>query len=399
MPAMIFPALYNLPYIPSVNCPLWGRNGVKTGGNVSHNPPFHLPDRRDGFRGTEDLGGGLKATFELEKRFDLFDGTSGNTNVANYKSAANGASANSGKDWDGAANIGLASDWGRVRFGRVNELTTETIRKFDPFYQYGVGSMILSSQRSARIDNTARYDSPKWAGFSFGASYSLGKNTRNDPGTWTYTTTNSKASPPVTTTTSENWSTNGKTNDGYGVNLSYDNGPFMATANYSRVADSNDSSTWNVGLAYKFGTARISLLYESTDDKGVTGGGNGTPALSKYYVIGADGKATNKSATGKGLDQDLWLLGLEWDIGPGQLDASVQWMQWDQDGVSHATGKTSDRDVWKYAVGYTYNLSKRTSAYAQVSYTDFDEKDAGMYYSGMDRSGIWATQIGMTHKF
>ncbi|NLC23003.1 MAG: porin, partial [Oxalobacter sp.] len=168
------------------------------------------------------------------------------------------------------------------------------------------------------------------------------------------------------------------------INLSYDNGPFMATANYSRVADSNDSDTWNIGLAYKFGPARVSLLYEKTSDEGWSGGGGSRPAPR-------DGLARH------GGDSDLWLLGLEWDIGPGQLDASIQYMDFDPN-ASRALG-ADDADVYKYAIGYTYNLSKRTSAYAQVAYTDFDEKSAGNFYTGMDRSDMWGFQIGMTHKF
>ncbi|WAW11222.1 porin [Oxalobacter vibrioformis] len=325
-------------------------------------------NNRIGFRGSEDLGGGLKATFELEKRFDLFDGSMGNSNTAGYQ-ANRGAT---GKDWDGAANLGLAGNWGRVRFGRVNELTTETIRKFDPFYQYGVGSMLLSANRSARIDNTARYDSPKWSGFSFGASYSLGQNTRNDGG---YVGDGGAANP---------FYSSGASNDGYGINLSYDNGPFMATANWSRLADSDDSDTWNVGLAYKFGPARVSLLYENTSNEGWAGGGNSAPKAKSSWQA-------------RGLDTDLWLLGLEWDIGPGQLDASVQYMDFDPS-ASKAQGGY-DADVYKYAIGYTYNLSKRTSAYAQVSYSDFDEQSAGKAISGLERSDMWGFQIGMTHKF
>ena len=302
-----------------------------------------------GFRGSEDLGNGLKATFELEKRFDLYDGTNGNTNTTHHRG---GASTAGTKDWDGAANMGLAGDWGRVRFGRINELSTETIRKFDPFYQYGVGGMLQSSQRSARIDNTARYDSPKWSGFSFGASYSLGGNTK------TGGTAHNVA-----------WD-----NDGYALNLSYDNGPFMATANWSRVADSDNSDTWNVGLAYKFGAVRVMALYESTDDEGRLAG------------LASPARATN-------VDQDTALIGLEWDIGPGQLDASVQWMDYD------AVGSASDGDIWKYALGYTYNLSKRTSAYAQVAYTDYDKKTVGNTYTGQNRDSMTSVQIGMTHKF
>lgn len=328
-------------------------------------------NNRIGFRGSEDLGGGLKATFELEKRFDLFDGTSGNSNTAAYQSRR-GAT---GKDWDGAANLGLAGNWGRVRFGRVNELTTETIRKFDPFYQYGVGSMLLSANRSARIDNTARYDSPKWSGFSFGLSYSLGQNTRNEGGY-----DGRGDNPPAG---SVPFYRSNAANDGYGVNLSYDNGPFMATANWSRLADSDDSDTWNIGLAYKFGPARVSLLYENTSNEGWSNGGNSVPAAKSRWQS-------------QGVDTDLWLLGLEWDIGPGQLDASVQYMDFDPNA---SKALAADADVYKYAIGYTYNLSKRTSAYAQVSYSDFDEKSAGYAISGLERSDMWGFQIGMTHKF
>lgn len=313
-------------------------------------------NNRIGFRGSEDLGSGLKATFELERRFDLYDGSLGNTNPANYR----GTRGPSGKDWDGAANLGLAGNWGRVRFGRVNELTTETIRKFDPFYQYGIGSMFYSTQRNARIDNTARYDSPKWEGFSFGLSYSLGANTKN-----------------------EGWNANGQDNDGYAVNLSYDNGPFMATANWSRVADSDNSKVWNVGLGYKFGPARVTALYEDTRDNGWKGGNS-----SMTIGPGSTAWAQNSDES----DQRNWLLGLEWDIGPGQFDASAQRLRYSPEGVSASK-------AWKFALGYTYNLSKRTSVYGQAAYTKYDDEDMGFAYTGLNREKVTGFQLGMTHKF
>lgn len=371
-------------------------------------------NNRIGFRGSEDLGNGLKATFELEKRFDLYDGSIANTNQAQYKGSK--SSNASGKDWDGAANIGLASNtWGRIRFGRVNELTTETIRKFDPFYQYGVGSMIMSTQRSARIDNTARYDSPKWAGFSFGLSYSLGGDTKDD---WVGDhVADGVVGRDFNWFTREWENKEGKIdNDGYGINLSYDNYGFLATANWSRLADSNDSSVWNIGIGYKFGPARVTLVYEKTKDKGFKNGRStwsdrGIPNVNPF-----DGDWGNAWGNLKS-EQEVWLLGLEWDIGPGQLDASVQYGSLDD--VKHLNGtrvtwttpnpfnavtgvdthEFKDRDILKYAIGYTYNLSKRTSAYAQVSYTDYDEKDAGRFYTGMDRDSVTAIQVGMTHKF
>ena len=187
-------------------------------------------NNRLGFRGVEDLGGGMKATFELERRFDLNNGEAKND-----------------KDWDGAANVGLKGDsWGAVRLGRVNELTTETIRKFDPFYQYGVAGMIEGTQRSARIDNTIRYDSPNWSGFHFGASYSLGQNTHEDSAKWTLDANGDRVMTDV-------WDAkdagSGYDNDGYGIMLGYDNGPLSLVGNWSKVADSADSTVWNLGAA------------------------------------------------------------------------------------------------------------------------------------------------------
>ena len=316
---------------------------VKMGENVNN---------RIGFRGVEDLGSGQAATFELEKRFELADGTlkeSNGPDVGKDKTT----------DWDGAANVGLkGSNWGAVRLGRVNELTTETIRKMDPFYQYGVASMFLSKQRSARISNTVRYDSLNWSGFHFGASYSLGGNTKNN-------------------TDPTNYIGRGADNDGYAIMLGYDNGPLALVGNWSRLADSDKSYTWNLGAAYKFGPARVSLAYENTKNKGWKLG-----EATDYAGLGAvESKQQN------------WLLGLEWTLGPGRLNASVNNNQ-----IKDVAG-WDNKDNFKYAIGYTYNLSKRTSIYGNVAYTDYDDQDAAKYYGYKNRDSVTGVQVGITHKF
>ena len=84
-----------------------------------------------GFMGTEDLGGGYKAMFQLEHRLNLNDGTvyGGNPDV----------------DWYGGANVGIGTPFGTFRIGRVDELPTETLRTFDPFNQDSIASMTLST--------------------------------------------------------------------------------------------------------------------------------------------------------------------------------------------------------------------------------------------------------------
>ncbi|MBS1187303.1 MAG: Outer rane porin protein 32 [Burkholderiaceae bacterium] len=260
-----------------------------------------MVNNRIGFMGSEDLGGGLKATFQLEKRFDLFDGDT-----------RGGA----GKEFDGASNLGLAgASWGQVRFGRVNNLSVETIRKFDPFDQYGVGGMFENSLRSARISNTARYDSPVWSGFQLGASYTL-----EQPGV-------------------ANNAVPAGSNAGYALTAKYNNGPLALAANYDKLADSNDSNNWNVAAAYKFGPAKVSALYEQ----------------AKLKYVSNDAK------------EKIWLVGVDYKIGAGAIVASYGQYKYQDTGVD---GKDK-----KYAIGYNHNLSKRTTAYAHYAHTSYEAAD------------------------
>ena len=338
-------------------------------------------NNRLGFRGVEDLGSGVKATFELERRFNLNNGTPKSTDSKD-------------RDWDGAANVGLKSDtWGAVRLGRVNELTTETIRKFDPFYQYGVAAMLEGNQRMPRIDNTIRYDSPNWNGFHFGASYSLGGNTDNDSiDGRDYSDPSGNSDTGMAAVKNA-----GADNDGYGIMLGYDNGPLALVGNWSRLADSNKSSVWNLGAAYRFGDAKVELLYQQTKDKGWAVGdqSNWNDANSDFRQWMATRDAATR-AEWENIDtitEKQWLLGLEWKLGPGRLNASAQWMEVEVDG-----GNVSDKDIYKYAIGYTYDLSKRTAIYGNVAYTDYDDEEVARLYGDTD-DGTYGVQVGITHKF
>ena len=319
-------------------------------------------NNRLGFRGVEDLGSGMKATFELEQRFKLNNGEN---------NGGKGWTKSGDRDFAGLANVGLKGDWGAVKLGRVNELTTETIRKFDPFYQYGVGSMMYGSQRVRGIDNTIRYDSPNWSGFHFGATYSLGDNMDSD----------SRSSHGDTL------KADGADNDGYGIMLGYDNGPLALVGNWSRLADSRKSSVWNLGAAYRFGPAKVELLYQQTKDKGYALGDQ-----SAWKTAKLDNKLT-AYAGADDIQENQWLLGVEWKLGPGRLNASAQWMEVEANG-----GNISDKDIYKYAIGYTYDLSKRTAIYGNVAYTDYDDEDVARLYGDTD-DGTYGVQVGITHKF
>lgn len=326
-----------------------------------------------GFKGIEDLGGGYKAIFQLEKRFDLNDGTLGNTNTAGYR----GSKAGNQKSYEGGANVGIAGPFGKAIIGRVNELTTLSIKKFDPFRQVGVGTQIYSLQRAPRIDNTILYESPNWNGFSFGASYSLGVNT------------NKKS---IDTAHYGDLKKSDANNDGYAVNLSYDNGSFFATANWSRLPDSNDSSVWNIGLGYRISdTLRLTAAYEDTNSKGWKGN----------LSTGDQGPSTFKADDRLDGRQRNLLVGLAWDIGPGTLNASVQWDRLSSEYVSKFSNKgiNGTDDAFKYSLGYTYRLSKRTSLYGIAAYTDYGSAEQGEALSGLHNDSVTAVQLGITHRF
>lgn len=297
-------------------------------------------DSRIGFKGTEDLGGGYKATFQLEQRLDLWDGKGGDP------------------EWDGASNVGLAGPFGALRLGRMNEIETESFRRLDPFNQEGVGSMMKGTQRTSRISNVARYDSPSFSGFKASLGYYLGKNTQN-----------------IDKNASGNeWAKNNADNDGFAIGLNYDNGPLLLLANYSRLSDSNKSNVWSVGGAYKIGGFKVGLGYERTDDKGWKFGSTSSAGKSK---------------------QNNWILSGEYKTGPHRIAGAFSWIDFTD---SEKFSDNDSRDAKKYSVGYFYSLSKRTTLYGQLAYTDFEDKEIAKIYKYYD-DGVTGVQIGINHKF
>ena len=320
-------------------------------------------ESRIGFRGTEDLGNNYKALFQLEKRINLNDGT------------------NAGEvDWDGGANVGIGGPFGTVRLGRVSELPTETLRTLDPFNQNSIASMTLSTQRSSRISNTIRYDSPDLYGFHIGATYSLGENTKGNDQNNAFVRA-------------------GADNDGYAGSVLYDNGPVTLLGNWSRLADSNKSYVWNLGGAYSWGPVRLSLAYEKTHDKGWY---HGERSLSWD-----DGVADSSLINGVSSKMDNWILGLNYQVGPGTFKAAFNYVKLkDVRGMNAVDGgnywaNNDSADLKKDAIGYTYDLSKRTSLYGMVAYTDYENEAISNFFrgSGYNDDSVTGVQVGITHKF
>ena len=139
------------------------------------------------------------------------------------------------------------------------------------------------------------------------------------------------------------------------------------------------------------------MLYQQTKDKGWAVGdrSNWNDAASDFrtWMATRDAATQAEWADIDEIKEKQWLLGLEWKLGPGRLNASAQWME-----VEVGGGDVSDKDIYKYAIGYTYDLSKRTAIYGNVAYTDYDDEEVARLYGDTD-DGTYGVQVGITHKF
>lgn len=197
------------------------RNGV----NVS----------RVGFRGVEDLGNGLKATFKLEA------GLFSDTGVPGGAGNASG-----GLAFTRESTVGLQGSFGAVRLGREIVESYNATSRFDPFGTSGVGGSLLWNDHVTRVDNGVEYQSPNFNGFRVGVNLGFGEKTE------------SRNSRYV------------------GVGVTYDQGPIsiglgVDRAN-NRTAATEDQTSFHLGASYDFGMAKVSFAYLNDKFKPVAGG-------------------------------------------------------------------------------------------------------------------------------
>jgi predicted porin len=210
---------------------------------------------RLGFRGTEDLGGGMKASFWLEAGVNNDDGTGSASSALNQaQTAANVGT--QGLTFNRRSTVSLESGMGELRLGRdyTPQFWSETA--FDPFGTNGVGTNIAFGKgglTGVRASNSIGYLSPSMGGVKL----------------W------------IQTYMGENASTAAKIGNGNAFRISFDQGKFSAAIAGSETTTAagvtNDTS--NVAGSYDFGVAKV--MAQSNKTK-ITGA-----ADIKGSVIGA----------------------------------------------------------------------------------------------------------------
>lgn len=114
---------------------------------------------RLGFKGSEDLGAGLKANFQIESGFDLDTGTS-----------------RQGALFGRQAYVGLSGNFGAVNLGRQHDPIFVALDSIDPFGTGLTGATTnLMSPGNVRTNNAVTYSTPDMSGFNANVLYGAGE--------------------------------------------------------------------------------------------------------------------------------------------------------------------------------------------------------------------------------
>lgn len=305
-------------------------NAMRSGSNNSS---------RIGFKGAEDLGNGLKATFVLENGINTDDGSAATASAA----------------FSRVTYVGFEGGFGKVRLGRQNTPIKEALSQIDPFGTGGMVNAITYLGGSAngigaipeRSSNQIVYITPNFSGFSGELAYQFGEAAGDN-------------------TANRVW----------GAQLGYANGPLNVQFGYSDgnstdtdvtpFVDESDLKIALIGATYDFGAVKLHGAYSQ--------------------------KKLQSNNGGEDLKIKSGLIGVTVPFGASAIRAEY---------ISNNDDR-NDFDNNVVALSYTYSMSKRTMLYATYARVDNDNLSEQGFSGGADvvagenTSGL---AVGIQHKF
>lgn len=354
-----------------------------------------------GFKGLEDLGGGLKATFKLETGFNSFDGALNNgvasvaDNPSTKQVTSNGDSSLAGQLFTREATVGLtSSNWGSVTFGRNNSLGYDALIAYDPMGgsyvfspfgysgSYGAGGFT----EDYRIDNSIKYRLKLETGLNLGVLYKLG------------------GQAGATSAQSE-----------VQLTIGYEAGPFSVQGLYSRADDaisaSNsavagevaltvaDTTAYMLSAAYAGDGWRVSGGYERMSFQNPSNPGSDELITSIFGVPVAG--TPNVSAYTNEKNLNIYYLGASYNVTP-VFTLAIAGYDVKQNDYSGGLCTASDTVSSKcsgtnafYSLLGTYKFSKRTQVYAGYMYS----KVEGGFSDGFVHDSDNFYGAGLRHTF
>ncbi len=292
---------------------------------------------RIGFKGTEDLGGGLKANFQIE------------TSVA--MDAPSASSLGDRQAW-----VGLSGGFGEVQLGRVWTPYDDTRALINDTFNANVASSFnVWEGYIDRTSNGVRYNTPSFGGLTGSVAYAFGEDK----------TATAKASNLTS------------------FSLNYANGPIAAGLAHQIEKDANvgagtiaDASNLSALLGVTTVSKRTYTLLNGSYDLGVA------KLLAGYNTV----KATSTAVAGTAKANE-WNIGAEVPfssalaLGVGYSESQVKLNGVDQN------------DTTGYSAALKYALSKRTFTYVGLTRTE-EETAAG---ASVNKSTNYF--VGIQHAF
>ncbi|MFL9922884.1 porin [Herbaspirillum lusitanum] len=345
-------------------------NPTSTGSRLSMDTAV-AQGSRIGFKGVEDLGGGLKALFTLENGFN----------------ADTGQLAQGGLFFGRTAIVGLSGKSGTVYLGRQKDYIDD-LAAFNGALDFGslvnnIHGLNLDRSQGSRVNNSIRYNSPVMAGVTLSALYGFGEQA-------------------------------GSTGAGqsFGVGGSYTNGPLSVGAAYfqnkltgnNSFTGSSDSGiapgattgsiastslkTFLIGGSYKLGDVRMYGSFSQVKQPLAVAAGTSMTAFT-----GASGAAFTFGGVNNSRI-NIIDLGLNYSVTPNtQLLGNFVTTR------SKFVG-ASDGKATQVSLGVDYFLSKRTDVYMfYANIRSSDMYNPGLYVApgGSNTQNVLTT--GIRHKF
>jgi predicted porin len=303
---------------------------------------------RFGLRGSEDLGGGLKAIFTLESGFGL----------------GNGKFANDGGMFNRQAFVGLSSNYGTVTLGRQYDSTQDYLAPLSAtgswggtYFAHPLNNDNLNTNNGYAANNSVKFASANYAGLQFGGTYSFS----NSP--------------------------NFANNRAYSAGVAYNYQGLRVAGSYAQANNPGTTSSgaidgitaegrarvFGAGASYAFGPAQVGAVWtQSRLDNQALGAptlhANNYEVNAKYNLTPALGLGAAYTYTSAKVDGD-----------------SAHWNQF---------GLQAD-----------YSLSKRTDVYAQAVYQRSSKNTNASIYDGDSTTPLsssinqTAATVGLRHRF
>jgi predicted porin len=319
---------------------------------------------RWGLRGTEDLGGGLKAIFNFEQDVDIGDNSVPQGVVTPTTPTSPVGTPGSSRLFGRRAIVGLnSSTYGELRVGREFTPLYQVWSAADAFGNGDVGrANNIAVGSTTRFDNSITYETVSYAGFVFKGMVRLGESTTNNPVAGSATKGGG---------------------EGDSFSITYAKGPIyvgVGSLHTKSPVDtgvlSNPVRSYTAAASYDFGFMKLNGLYFRTKNQT-------TSKLQSYEASIA-------------VPIQAWTL----QFSAGRIDNKFD-----------ANGSTLHLNDSNFAaIGVDYALSKRTDLYAAWSKMTNtsgaaavigDNSNNGLFTAANVPPGFnpWAAQFGIRHLF